>query len=552
MNTKKIRATFIAAAVTITPFALAQPDNPDATLLEGLQASDNYTVLLELIDTAGLSDTFAGTGEYTLLAPDDEVFEDLDPELLETLLANPDALATILQAHVLEGRYGINDLQDLDDEGLVSLQGEALNFNTTLGGLTANGAGFDSDDVDVTYSNGVLHEIDDIILPRSLQAAGALDTLLIVPADADTQTEAADADTDADADAEDTEIDADAIDTETVDPEDVDAEVEDVDAVTTDVATLETVLTDESLTTLLTALEEADLLSTLEDGTYTLFAPTDEAFDALPEGALDALLADQDLLTQVLQYHVVEGNVGSVDLEEGEVTTLSGDAVEVTLGDEVSINDATVVTPDIEAGESVVHIIDTVLIPEAVDVDALLAGTDADEVDVALEAEDEPDAGALDPLTDVTTAENLITFLIEDGRFSELVAALGEVDLSGIDEFTLFAPTDDAFAAIDASALEDVDMNTLLLYHLLPGRVMQENLVGDEDGNVTAEPGERLDGLATTLEGRDLLLTLNEDGSYTLNDEAATVVEANLMPSEDAPFIVHAIDAVLVPQDAEE
>ena len=298
----KIRATFIAAAVTVAPLALAQSDNPDATLLEGLQNSDDYTVLLELIDTAGLTDTFDASGEYTLFAPDDDAFEDLDPQLLESLSANPEALTTILQAHVLEGRYGVNDLQDLNDEGLESLQGEALNFNLTLGGLTVNGAGLNSDDVEATYSNGVLHEIDDIILPRSLQAAGALDALILAPVDTDS------------------EIDADAIATETVDPE---VEVEDVDAVDADEmamddVTLGTVLTDESLTTLLTALEEADLVDTLNDGSYTVFAPTNDAFDALPEGALDALLADQDLLTQVLQYHVVEGNVGSADLEEGD------------------------------------------------------------------------------------------------------------------------------------------------------------------------------------------------------------------------------------------
>ena len=163
------------------------------------------------------------------------------------------------------------------------------------------------------------------------------------------------------------------------------------------------------------------------------------------------------------------------------------------------------------------------------------------------------DADDMADTEDMTAAE-LVAFLEEDGRFSELVAALGDanLDLTGVDEFTLFAPTDDAFAALDASILEDVDMNALLLYHVLPNRIMQENLVGDKEDNVTAEPGERFDGLATTAEGRDMVLTLNEDGSYTLNDEAATVLEADLTPSEDAAFVVHAIDAVLIPQDAEE
>ena len=123
-------------------------------------------------------------------------------------------------------------------------------------------------------------------------------------------------------------------------------------------------------TTLATALEAAGLIDTLKgEGPFTVFAPTDEAFAALPEGTLDTLLADpQGALTDILLYHVVPGKVMAADvvgLDGQEVETVGGGMLTVTIGDDgsVMINDATVVTPDVEASNGVIHVIDSVLIP---------------------------------------------------------------------------------------------------------------------------------------------------------------------------------------------
>ncbi|QFT61356.1 Uncaracterized surface protein containing fasciclin (FAS1) repeats [Roseivivax halotolerans] len=123
-----------------------------------------------------------------------------------------------------------------------------------------------------------------------------------------------------------------------------------------------------NFTTLLAAAEAAGLVETLTgEGPYTVFAPTDEAFEALPEGTVDELLMEenQDQLTSILTYHVVSGAVMSGDLSDGmEAETVEGSTVTVSIdGDTVMVNDATVTSADIEASNGVIHVIDSVLMP---------------------------------------------------------------------------------------------------------------------------------------------------------------------------------------------
>jgi uncharacterized surface protein with fasciclin (FAS1) repeats len=129
--------------------------------------------------------------------------------------------------------------------------------------------------------------------------------------------------------------------------------------------------------TLVAAVVAADLAETLSgEGPFTVFAPTDEAFDALPEGLLDALLLpdNKDVLTQILTYHVVSGEVTSDQVSAGDVDTVEGQAITITTPDgAVVLNDtATVTAVDVEASNGVIHVIDGVLVPPGVDVNALL------------------------------------------------------------------------------------------------------------------------------------------------------------------------------------
>lgn len=131
--------------------------------------------------------------------------------------------------------------------------------------------------------------------------------------------------------------------------------------------TIVDVAVDNDFTTLVAAVQAAGLVDTLEgDGPFTVFAPTDEAFAALPEGTLDSLLEDPEALAEILTYHVVSGEVFAADVVGLEsATTVQGDdiAIEVVDGGVVLNGSANVVATDVEASNGVVHVIDQVLLP---------------------------------------------------------------------------------------------------------------------------------------------------------------------------------------------
>ena len=122
-----------------------------------------------------------------------------------------------------------------------------------------------------------------------------------------------------------------------------------------------------SFETLLAATTAAGLVDTLKgDGPLTVFAPTDAAFAALPDGTVESLLKpeNKDQLTAILTYHVIAGKVMSTDLSDGMVAkTVEGSDITIDLDNGVMVNDASVVTADIEASNGVIHVIDKVLMP---------------------------------------------------------------------------------------------------------------------------------------------------------------------------------------------
>lgn len=123
-----------------------------------------------------------------------------------------------------------------------------------------------------------------------------------------------------------------------------------------------------SFTTLVTALKAAGLVDTLKSkGPFTVFAPTDEAFAKLPKGTVESLLKDKKALTNILLYHVVSGNVMASEVVKlDKATTISKNDVMVSVVDgKVFINKSQVTTADVKASNGVIHIIDTVLIPES-------------------------------------------------------------------------------------------------------------------------------------------------------------------------------------------
>jgi len=279
---------------------------------------------------------------------------------------------------------------------------------------------------------------------------------------------------------------------------------------TNDIVALATSTSD--LSTLVTAITTADLTSVLQgDGPFTVFAPTNDAFDNLEDGVLETLLDNPDLLAEVLQYHVVSGKVMSTDLSNGDVATLlSGKSINVSIMDGVVTlnNNAMVTNADNEASNGVVHIIDEVLLPE---------GFELPKDNIVSIASETP---SLSILVDALT------------MFPDLVDAL-----SSDGNYTVFAPTNDAFTAllgiIGQSSLDDVPedvIERLLKYHVISSAALMS--------------GDLTDGqMAATLLSDDDKVSVGISGSdVTIN--GANVTTANVEASNG---IVHIVDAVLVP-----
>ena len=126
--------------------------------------------------------------------------------------------------------------------------------------------------------------------------------------------------------------------------------------------------------TLVAALTAAGLVETLQgEGPFTVFAPTEAAFAALPEGLLAKLLLPENIavLTAILTYHVVPGMVMSTDIAAGDVATVEGSTVALTTDMGVMVNGATVIAADVAASNGVIHVIDAVLVPPTVDLSKL-------------------------------------------------------------------------------------------------------------------------------------------------------------------------------------
>lgn len=276
----------------------------------------------------------------------------------------------------------------------------------------------------------------------------------------------------------------------------------------------------EDFTTLVAALQKAELVETLQgDGPFTVFAPTNAAFEKLLtelDITAEELLAQPDL-AKVLTFHVVSGAVMSGDLTDGlTADTVNGEQLTFDLSDGVMVNNATVVTPDLEATNGVIHVIDTVLVPEDFELQ---------EVDVAPEEE--------------AAAEDIVGIALGNPDFSILVSALQKAGLvetlQGEGPFTVFAPTNAAFekllGALDITAeelLAQPDLAKVLTYHVISGKVMAADLT---DGQKAA-----------TVNGEEVTFDLSGDPMVNDSKITATDIEAT-------NGVVHVIDTVLVPSN---
>ncbi len=431
----------------------AEAPAPEPQLVNIAETAINaggFETLIAALQATGLDSTLADdTQTFTVFAPTDDAFALLGEDTINALLADTDTLSDILLYHVIGG-------QAVDADTAISLAGSTVEManGDTVALTLRDGNLFINDSqvttTDIEASNGIIHVIDAVLIP---------------PADA---------------------------------PEPV-ASITEVAAST------------EGFATLVAALQATGLDAALADesATYTVFAPTDDAFALLGEETINALLADTDTLSDILLYHVVAGTAvdatTALSLAGTDVEMANGDTAALSLdGDALFINGAQIIATDIVASNGIIHVIDAVITPPA---------------------------DALGSIVDVAVA---------NGSFTTLVAAL---QATGLDEvladtdstFTVFAPTDEAFALLGEdtinSLLADTDtLSNILLYHVITGSAVDA-------------------ATALTLAGSMVEMASGDSVTLTLDGDALFINESQVIITDVAADngIIHVIDMVLTP-----
>ena len=503
MNNRVATLTMLViASLLLSPVVVADDTQDIPTNAQNTGVHDS---LVAALSHAELVSALQADGPFTVFAPTDDAFAaaGIDLATFDTEEENA-TLADILLYHVVSGEVTASAVTD--GMNAEALNGDDLSFTVTDGVVMVNDATVTS--ADVMASNGVIHVIDKVLMPPA------------------------------------------------------------------DLGDIPTVAQGTGIhTSLVAAVTQADLVATLQgDGPFTVFAPTDDAFAAAGID-LEALDTDEGkaALTDILLYHVVAGEVPSSAVTDGLVAAaVNGDDLSFTVGDSVMVNDATVVLADVPASNGVIHVIDKVLMPPAdepavteADGDicynmvthTVAAGASFEECMAYAYYEDyemngqtftgcyntvthtftmvsqaECEAYMWTPAVDIAMTASATTI------HNSLVAALAQADLvatlQGDGPFTVFAPTDDAFAAagIDLEALDTDEgkaaLTDILLYHVVAGEVPSSAVT---DGLVAA-----------AVNGDDLSFTVGD--SVMVND--ATVVLADVPASNG---VIHVIDKVLMP-----
>ena len=532
------------------------------------QCTGVHNSLVSSVVQAGLLETLQGDGPFTVFAPTDQAFADAGIDL--AALDNEEgkaALTDILLYHVLDGEVPASAVTDC--LSATTINGNPLSF-TVGDSVMVNGANVTA--TDVPTSNGIIHVIDKVLMPtatpndipRTAQCTGIHDSLVAAVIQAElvetlqgegpftvfAPTDQAFTDAGIDLAALDTEegkaaltdillyhvvpgnVPSSAVEecgtATAVNGDTLSFGVGDVVTVNgatitlADVATsngvihvIDTVLTPTTSPndvprtaqctgihdSLVSAVVQAELLETLQgQGPFTVFAPTDQAF---ADAGIDLAALDtpegKAVLSDILLYHVVAGEVPSTALSNCMTTTaVNGQTLAFTIGDSVMVNDATVTLSDVATSNGIIHVIDTVLTPS-------------------------------DAPSDITETAQCT------GTHTSLVAALIQAELAetlqGEGPFTVFAPTDQAFAdaGIDLAALDSPEgkaqLSDILLYHVYAGTVLSTDIT----------------------EGMTLQMVNGKNATFTLSSsiDGANITSVDIVTSNG---IIHVIDAVIIPQ----
>jgi uncharacterized surface protein with fasciclin (FAS1) repeats len=427
---------------------------PKITIVDVAVSNGNFTTLVAALQATGLDATLSdSTASYTVFAPTDAAFALLGDDVINALLADTDTLSDILTYHVITGEVDAATAISLvgttvpmvngDSVGL-SLSGESLLVNTATV-ITA----------DIQTDNGIIHVIDAVLLP----------------------------------------------------PEDM---------VEPTMNIVETAVSNGSFTTLVAALQATNLDTVLADesATFTVFAPTDDAFALIGEETINTLLDNTDVLSSILLQHVISGmavdSVTAYSLNGAMVETASTAEIALTINttsDMLTFGGANIIMKDIYKTNGIIHVIDAVIVGDV-----------------------EVPAPAMS-LVDVASANGNFTTLVGALQATGLDTVLANVD----NDYTVFAPTDAAFAKLTAGTLESLtteQLTDILMYHVLPGKVLA-------DGAITLAQSST--NMAETANGDNIALSFSNS---TLFVNGAKVSTADVMADNG---VIHVIDNVIMP-----
>ena len=437
----------LALAASPVADAHARHGTHHKNIVETAVAAGDFNTLVSLVEQAGLADTLAHGGPFTVFAPTDEAFAKVPKATLDALAADPALLKQVLLYHVVSGRVYSGQAAKLSSAATV--EGEDVAFSVTAkGGLKVNDSNVIA--ADIKASNGVIHVLDSVLLPPSLAPA----------------------------------------------PKNI----------------VDTAVAAGNFTTLVKLLQATGLDAVLAGpGPFTVFAPTDAAFAKVPKATLDALAANPALLKQVLTYHVVAGAVSFADaIKLPSATTVEGEDVALKYRHgKLRVNRALVTTADVAASNGVIHVINKVLIPPSI-------------------AHPAP-------------TMNIVETAVAAGNFTTLVKLLQatglDAALAGAGPFTVFAPTDAAFAklpkaTLDALAADPALLERVLLYHVVSGKVLAAD---------AAKAGS-----AETLEGDSVVFrkSWHHGWRHGLRVNDARIIAADVLATNG---VIHVIDTVLIP-----
>jgi uncharacterized surface protein with fasciclin (FAS1) repeats len=303
---KRIISLLAVLAVAVTAVGAAGPASAgtrasNVDIVQTAVAAGQFTTLASLLQKAGLVDTLATGGPFTVFAPTDAAFAKVPKATLDALAADPAKLKAVLLYHVVPGRVTAADVAKLTSAK--TAEGRSLAIKVANGSVFVDGAQVTTPDVEAT--NGVIHVIDSVLIPKEATATA---------------------------------------------PKTI----------------VQTAVAAGSFKTLASLLKKAGLVGTLQGkGPFTVFAPTDAAFAKLPKATLAALAKDKAKLRSVLLYHVVKGNVPAAKVVTlRSAKTLNGKSVSIRVtGGKVSVGGARVTTADVKASNGVIHVVNKVLIP---------------------------------------------------------------------------------------------------------------------------------------------------------------------------------------------